>query len=48
MLNSCALNRPWEVNEAFGGVEKEVPGAAEDDVDWKGGSVWIERSIPGG
>ena len=34
MLNS--LNGLWDVNEAFGGVEKEVPGASEDDVDWEG------------
>ena len=35
----------------IGGVKKEVAGTAEDEESMstgKGGSVWIERSIPGG
>jgi len=35
----------------FGGVENEVAGAAEDEESMstgKGGSMWIERLIPGG
>ena len=35
----------------LGGVEKELAGAAQDEESMsteKGGSVWIERSIPGG
>jgi hypothetical protein len=50
-LSDGTSNRPRDVNEGFGDIEKEVTGAAEDEESMsteKEECVWIERSTLGG